>query len=62
MQIIIQRFKEPSTHAGIALLLHTASMFFPEYKVFFHGASMAFAVNAVIAPECGPAKSDQAKE
>jgi len=49
MQIkdVFSRFTEPSSHAGIAILLQAAKAFFPEYAGVIDGATAFFGALAV---------------
>ena len=55
--MIRNRFKEPSTYAGIAALLQVAKVFFPVYAMAFDGLTAAAGSIAVGMPEKG-AQSD----
>ena len=55
--MIRNRFKEPSTYAGIAALLQVAKVFFPVYALAFDGLTAAAGSVAVGMPEKG-AQSD----
>lgn len=51
MQYILARLKEPSTHAGIAMLIATAAAFLPQYAHYILGVSAVFGFGAVVSPE-----------
>lgn len=51
MNWLVARLSEPSSHAGIALLLQAAGSFLPAYKPVFDLLSGFFASVAVVAPE-----------
>ena len=51
--MIRDRFKEPSTYAGIAALLQVAKVFFPAYAWVFDGLTAAAGSVAVGMPEKG---------
>ena len=51
--MIRNRFKEPSTYAGIAALLQVAKVFFPVYALAFDGLTAAAGSIAVSMPERG---------
>lgn len=47
------RFKEPSTWAGLAALLQVAKVFFPVYALAFDGLTAAAGSFAMALPENG---------
>lgn len=47
----LERFKEPSTHAGIAAAMQALSFFFPAYAGIFNVITGVFASSAVVLPE-----------
>lgn len=51
MDYIIARLKEPSTHAGIAMLIATIAAFVPQYSQYILGVAGVFGFAAVGLPE-----------
>lgn len=48
MQWLLARLKEPSTHAGIGMLLMAAAQFFPAYSTVILSIGTAFGFTAVV--------------
>lgn len=48
---ILERLKEPSTHAGISALLAAAASFLPQYAVIIWTVAGIFGFGAVIISE-----------
>jgi hypothetical protein len=53
MSKIIDRLKEPSTHAGIALIAQAFAFFYPQYATILNCLTALFGGGAVALPE-GP--------
>lgn len=51
MQYIIARLKEPSTHAGLAMVIAAVAAFLPQYSHYIMGIAAVFGFGAVAAPE-----------
>lgn len=51
MRKILQRTREPSTHAGLSALAILLSAVFPAYSVIINAAAGVFAAAAVALPE-----------
>ena len=51
MSWILDRLKEPSTHAGLATLFLAASQFFPQYASLILGVAGLFGCGAVATTE-----------
>lgn len=53
MQFVLDRMKEPSTHAGIAAVLVALSTvpFFAPYAIFLQGAAVMFGSAGVVTKE-----------
>lgn len=47
MQTIIQRLLQPSTHAGLGLLLIALAHLFPEYAMILNAVAACFGGSAV---------------
>lgn len=48
---VIARLKEPSTHAGIAMLLAAAAAFVPQYAQYIWTVAGLFGFGAIATPE-----------
>ena len=51
MRKILQRTREPSTHAGLSALAMLLAALFPAYSVVINAAAGVFAAAAVALPE-----------
>ncbi len=51
MQYILARLKEPSTHAGIALLIMAITAVVPQYSQYITGIAAVFGFGAAALPE-----------
>lgn len=51
MQYVLERLKEPSTHAGIAMLIAAVAAFVPQYSQYIMGIAAVFGFGAVAVPE-----------
>jgi hypothetical protein len=54
MKWFLDRSSEPSTHAGIAILLQSAKAFFPAWAPVLDSATALFGAVAVAISEKGP--------
>lgn len=53
MYKLIDRFKEPSSHAGIAALAQALAVIFPQYAYIFGAITVIFGGAAITTPERG---------
>ena len=51
MGYLRKRFGEPSTHAGVGMVLMGASVFFPQYGQLLQALGVALGVTAAAIPE-----------
>ena len=51
MKWLIQRLQEPSTHAGIGIVLTALSTFLPQYAPIITGVASLFGFGAVVTAE-----------
>jgi len=51
MNAFLQRLTEPSTHAGVGILLQAAKAFFPQYAGVIDSATAFFGSLAVVLAE-----------
>lgn len=53
LQTIYNRTKEPSTHAGLSLMLLAAAAFMPQYAFWINSMAGLFGFTAAAIPEKG---------
>jgi hypothetical protein len=51
MDYVIARLKEPSTHAGIAMLIACVAAFVPQYSQYIMGVAGVFGFTAAAMPD-----------